>query len=83
MQNKEGKLFAAKTVAKESLVQQRMKQKFFGEIQVQKIMRHPNIVRFVECFEDPRNIYLILELCPNKVCSPFFPLLVPIQNSSS
>ena len=82
MQNKEGKLFAAKTVAKESLAQQRMKQKFFGEIQVQKIMRHPNIVRFVECFEDPRNIYLILELCPNKVCSPFPSLFLSVQNCS-
>ena len=82
MQNKEGKLFAAKTVAKESLVQQRMKQKFFGEIQVQKLMRHPNIVRFVECFEDSRNIYLILELCPNKVATPPLFLLLPAQDSS-
>lgn len=79
MQNKEGKFFAAKTVAKESIVQERMRKKFFGEIQVQKMMRHPNIVRFVECFEDLQNIYLILELCPNKVRirSPFSPLLLP------
>jgi len=66
VQNKEGKLFAAKTVAKESLQSEKMQAKFFGEIQVQKTMVHPNIVRFVECFEDTRNIYLILELCPNK-----------------
>ncbi|KAF8424512.1 kinase-like domain-containing protein [Tirmania nivea] len=66
VQNKEGKLFAAKTVAKQSLGNPRMKQKFFGEIQVQKMMRHPNVVRFNECFEDENNVYLILELCPNK-----------------
>ena len=29
-------------------------------------MRHPNIVRFEECFEDANNVYLIMELCPNK-----------------
>jgi serine/threonine protein kinase len=29
-------------------------------------MIHPNVVRFVECFEDNDNIYMILELCPNK-----------------
>jgi serine/threonine protein kinase len=29
-------------------------------------MIHPNIVKFIECFEDNNNIYMILELCPNK-----------------
>ncbi|KAG0137487.1 kinase-like domain-containing protein [Tuber indicum] len=66
VQNKEGELFAAKTVAKKSLQNQRMKAKFFGEIQVHKTMIHPNVVKFVECFEDSDNIYMILELCPNK-----------------
>lgn len=41
-------------------------QQFFGEIQVHKTMVHPNVVKFVECFEDCDNIYMILELCPNK-----------------
>ena len=31
-----------------------------------KTMIHPNVVRYVECFEDSINIYMILELCPNK-----------------
>ncbi|RPA90121.1 Pkinase-domain-containing protein [Choiromyces venosus 120613-1] len=66
VQNKEGELFAAKTVAKKSLQNQRMKAKFFGEIQVHKTMIHPNVVKFIECFEDNDNIYMILELCPNK-----------------
>jgi polo-like kinase 1 len=39
---------------------------FFGELAVHKTMQHPNIVRFVEVFEDPENIYMILELCRNK-----------------
>ena len=29
-------------------------------------MQHPNIVKFVEVFEDSENIYMILELCHNK-----------------
>lgn len=29
-------------------------------------MVHPNIVHFKECFEDTSNIYMILELCPNR-----------------
>ncbi|KAL7273297.1 Cell cycle serine/threonine-protein kinase cdc5/MSD2 [Rhizina undulata] len=66
VQNKEGELFAAKTVSKKSLSSSKMKAKFFGEIQVHKTMNHPNIVKFVECFEDAENIYMILELCPNK-----------------
>ncbi|KAI5847372.1 kinase-like domain-containing protein [Morchella snyderi] len=66
VQNKEGGLFAAKTVAKKSLQSQKKRAKFFGEIQVHKTMIHPNIVKFIECFEDPDNIYMILELCPNK-----------------
>lgn len=43
-----------------------MGRQFFGEIQVHKTMIHPNVVRYVECFEDSINIYMILELCPNK-----------------
>jgi len=40
--------------------------KFFGELSVHKTMQHPNVVRFVEVFEDDDNIYMILELCHNK-----------------
>ncbi|TGZ81982.1 Pkinase-domain-containing protein [Ascodesmis nigricans] len=66
VQNRDGTLFAAKTVAKASLVSQKMRTKFLGEIAVHKSMQHPNIVHFKECFEDTSNIYMILELCPNK-----------------
>ncbi|KAA8905664.1 kinase-like domain-containing protein [Sphaerosporella brunnea] len=66
VQNKNGTLFAAKTVSKKSLTSPKMKSKFFGELAVHQKMKHPNIVRFVEVFEDPVNIYMILELCHNK-----------------
>ncbi|KAK6541234.1 Cell cycle serine/threonine-protein kinase cdc5/MSD2 [Orbilia ellipsospora] len=64
--NPDGELFAAKVVSKKSLSSARMKSKFLGELQVHKTMEHPNIVRFKECFEDPQNVYMILELCNNK-----------------
>jgi serine/threonine protein kinase len=38
-----------------------------GEIKVHQSLQHPNIVRYQECFEDKNNVYIILELCENKV----------------
>jgi len=38
-----------------------------GEIKVHQSLQHPNIVRYQECFEDKTNVYIILELCENKV----------------
>jgi cell cycle serine/threonine-protein kinase CDC5/MSD2 len=38
-----------------------------GEIKVHQSLQHPNIVRYQECFEDKSNVYIILELCENKV----------------
>lgn len=29
-------------------------------------MDHPNIVKFIECFEDNQNVYILLEMCSNK-----------------
>jgi len=37
--------------------------RFKQEIQIMKIMDHPNILKLYESFQDHRNIYLILELC--------------------
>jgi polo-like kinase 1 len=30
---------------------------------------HPNIVKFHHFFEDERNVYMLLELCPNQTLS--------------
>lgn len=29
------------------------------------MLEHPNVVRFLDCFEDEENVYMILELCEN------------------
>lgn len=76
--NRQGRPFAAKVVAKASLKTPKAKGKvipledyvdtqLIGEIKVHQSLQHPNIVRYQECFEDKTNVYIILELCENKV----------------
>ncbi|KAI0464038.1 hypothetical protein LJB42_003052 [Komagataella kurtzmanii] len=66
MKDESGKLFAAKTVAKASIKSEKTKTKLLSEIKIHKSMVHPNIVRFIDCFEDDVNVYILLEMCPNQ-----------------
>jgi len=61
-----GDVFAAKTVAKASIKSDKTKTKLLSEIKIHKSMSHPNIVQFVDCFEDDVNVYILLEICPNQ-----------------
>jgi polo-like kinase 1 len=36
------------------------------EIKIHKSLEHPNIVKFYHYFEDPENVYVLLELCSSK-----------------
>lgn len=63
----DNKFWAAKIVAKSSLVDKSTKKKLLAEINIHRSLKHENIVRFVSVVEDKHNIYLILELCENKV----------------
>lgn len=60
-----GEIFAAKTVAKASIKSEKTRKKLLSEIQIHKSMSHPNIVQFIDCFEDDSNVYILLEICPN------------------
>jgi len=51
---------AVKSISK---AQMKNLDRFKQEIQIMKIMDHPNILKLYESFEDHRNIYLVLELC--------------------
>ncbi|KAG4302335.1 hypothetical protein PCK1_001607 [Pneumocystis canis] len=64
--NGRGTRFAAKVIAKTTLRSIKNRTKLFGEIKIHQSMTHPNIVKFIDCFEDATNVYLILELCENK-----------------
>ncbi|ANB11240.1 polo kinase CDC5 [Sugiyamaella lignohabitans] len=59
-------IYAAKTVAKASLKSSKTKEKLLAEIKIHKSMHHPNIVQFVDCFEDDDNVYILLEICENQ-----------------
>ena len=65
IKDESGKIFAAKTVAKISIKTEKTKKKLLSEIQIHKSMKHPNIVHFVDCFEDDTNVYILLEICSN------------------
>ena len=57
---------AAKVIPKKSLVKSRAKQKLISEIKIHKGLHHPNIVAFEHYFEDPDNVYLLIEICQNQ-----------------
>lgn len=60
------RIFAAKVVAKSSLVKSRAKQKLISEIKIHKSLHHPQIVAFEHYFEDTENVYILLEMCQNQ-----------------
>ena len=60
------KLTASKIVPKASLTKSRAKQKLMTEIKIHRSLHHPNIVGFEHFFEDPENVYILLELCTNQ-----------------
>lgn len=57
---------AAKIVCKSSLVKARSKQKLISEIRIHKSLQHTNVVHFDHYFEDPENVYILLEMCHNQ-----------------
>ncbi|OAL73214.1 plk/plk-unclassified protein kinase [Trichophyton violaceum] len=59
-----GRIFAMKVV-KSEMQQKKMEEKFRTELQIHSKMKHPNIVTFHRAFSFRKNIYVVLELCPN------------------
>jgi cell cycle serine/threonine-protein kinase CDC5/MSD2 len=54
-------------MSKTSLAPEKIKAKLLAEINIHRVLKHEYIVKFLTCFEDNQNVYLILELCANKV----------------
>mmetsp|Transcript_68247 Transcript_68247/g.172663 ORF Transcript_68247/g.172663 Transcript_68247/m.172663 type:complete len:536 (-) Transcript_68247:224-1831(-) len=54
---------AIKVISKGQLNNQKNMEKFKREIEIMKVMDHPNIIKLFETFEDQRNVYLAMELC--------------------
>lgn len=51
---------AVKSICKD---QMKNLERFKSEINIMKMMDHPNIIKLYESFEDKKNIYLVMELC--------------------
>ncbi|KZT24843.1 Pkinase-domain-containing protein [Neolentinus lepideus HHB14362 ss-1] len=56
---------ACKVVTKSSLKTKKAKTKLYAEIKIHRALSHPNVVRFLDCFEDDENVYMTIELCTN------------------
>lgn len=52
-------------MAKESLQSDKTRQKLLTEIKLHRTLTHPNVVQFIDCFEDSTNVYILLEMCRN------------------
>ena len=52
---------AVKIYAKSLLKDEKSKRRFANEIEIQKKLDHPNIVKLFEVFEDKLNFYLVEE----------------------
>jgi len=57
---------AAKVIPKKTLSKSKAKQKLISEIKIHKSLHHQNIVAFERYFEDPENVYLLIEICTNQ-----------------
>jgi polo-like kinase 1 len=66
VQDPTGKALAFKAIMKDALLHQRKnRQKVLAEILIHRSLNHPNIVNFIDLFQDDANIYFKLELCSN------------------
>lgn len=58
--------FAGKIVSKKLMMKHNQKEKMTQEIQIHKSLFHKNIVGFHSFFDDPYNVYIVLELCKKR-----------------
>jgi serine/threonine protein kinase len=64
---KDGPHYAVKILAKASLAPENIKRKLFAEINIHRVLKHDYIVQFDSVFEDRNNVYMLMEMCHNKV----------------
>lgn len=61
-----GEVFAGKIVSKKLMMKHNQKEKMTQEITIHRSLDHKNIVGFHSFFDDPLNIYIVLELCKKR-----------------
>lgn len=66
MEVRSNQVYAGKIVSKKLMIKGNQKEKMSQEILIHKTLNHKNIVRFMTFFDDPSNIYIVLELCKKR-----------------
>lgn len=61
-------IFAAKVVSKSLIIKNKLTDKINQEILILSSLNHRHIVGYYGFFHDSFNVYIILELCRNRVC---------------
>ena len=56
-----GKYFAIKIISKKQIYEYKTQEVLKREIKIQRKMDHPHICKLYYCFEDTKNVYLVLE----------------------
>ena len=60
------KIYACKIINKSKLVHSEHQRKLVSEIKLHQSLQHKHVIKFERHFEDKKNVYILLEVCPNK-----------------
>ena len=58
-------VYAIKQLNKQFLINQKQIKYAIGECRILRYLRHPFIISMSYAFQTPKNLYMVLELCPN------------------
>lgn len=65
IKNDSKQVYAIKQLNKQFLINQKQIKYAIGECKILRYLRHPFIIRMTYAFQTPKNLYMVLELCPN------------------
>ncbi|KAH3698953.1 serine/threonine-protein kinase PLK1-like [Dreissena polymorpha] len=60
------KIYAGKIIHKHRISKPHQRQKIMREVELQRYLKHRNVVEFHSFFEDDENVYIVLENCSRK-----------------
>lgn len=60
------KVYAGKIISKHRISKPHQRQKIMREVELQRHLKHPNVVEFHSFFEDDENVYITMENCNRK-----------------
>lgn len=66
-----GIVFALKKISKDHVSSEVKKRQFLREMKLHRILKHPNIVQFIDCFETDDEVCMVLELCNHETLDSY------------